>query len=336
MRVALDTGSREASFSSYARVSRLLESGAKAAGIEVVLWDGGACPADLLWSPTLDYAPVDLPQVLTVHDVSPLLPDGRPGWRRWRRARRFRRRLADAARCASAFSVVSRDVLHRGSGVEPEILARGTVVPHHPDRCFVPQSKSEMEPVLQRFNLKPGYLLFSAALRRHKNWDGLLRAYAELPEALRNEHPLVLAGPEHRAGSRPRRLAEALGVAEQVKLLGAVDDTALPALYTAASWLVFPSFNEGFGLPPLEAMACGTPVLASGITAIPEVLGDAALYFDPWQVGSIAAAIGSALSDPGIRDERAQMAIAHASTYTPARTGSAMCRLLEKLALPVQ
>lgn len=334
MRVALDVRVRGGPRSSFVRVSELLEEAACAAGLDWFAWSGGACRADVLWSPVLDPepAPAGLKQILTLHDVSPLLPDPRPAavraWRGWR----FRRKVRSAARIATRFAVVSADARARAEEAFPQLRGRATVVPHFAARCMQPMPSAAARSVLQSLDLAPGFVLFVAALRRHKNWEGAVRAWAGLPEALRRAHPLVLAGDAGRAGSAPQRLAERLGCGGSLRRLGVVDDVALPALYSSCAAFLFPSFQEGFGLPPLEAMACGAPVVASGVTALPEVLGEAALYGDPWRPETFTAPLRRLLEDPGERAVRAAASLARAGEFNPTRTGSAMRTLLSEIA----
>ncbi len=115
-------------------------------------------------------------------------------------------------------------------------------------------------------------------------------------------------------------------------MLGRLGDAELPALYSACGAFLYPSFQEGFGLPPLEAMACGAPVLASGVTAMPEVLGEAALYGDPWRPESFTVPLRRLLKDPGLQAERRAASRARAAEFGAERTGAAMRALLVALA----
>lgn len=334
MRLALDVRVRRGPRSSFVRVSELLEEAAHAAGLAPELWAGGPCAADVLWSPLLgpEEAPRGPLRVRTIHDVSPLLPDPRPAavraWRAWR----FHRRLRAAAAEADAFAVVSADACARAEAALPALAGRTGVVPHFAAACMRPWSAAAAAPVLARRGLQPGSVLFVAALRRHKNWDGAVRAWAALPSALRARHPLVLAGSDHHVGDAPERLAARLGADPSgVRRLGAVDDALLPALYSSCAVFLFPSWQEGFGLPPLEAMACGAPVIASGVTAMPEVLGDAALYGRPEDPASFVAPLRGLLEDPVARAARSARSLERARAFGPARTGAAMRALLDRL-----
>ncbi len=335
MRLALDVRVRRGPRSSFVRVSELLEEAARAAGLACATWDGGPCHADVLWSPLLgpEEAPRGPLRVRTLHDVSPLLPDPRPAavraWRAWR----FRRRVRRAAADADFFAAVSEDARGRAEQAFPCLRGRMRVVPHFPAACMRPLSPAEAAPTLAQLGLAPGYVLFVAALRRHKNWEGAVRAWAALPAALRRRHPLVLTGSAQRAGDAPARLAARLGAAPaELRLTGALGDAQLPALYSGCAAFLYPSWQEGFGLPPLEAMACGAPVVASAVTAMPEVLGAAALYGDPADASSFVAPLRRLLEDGAERAARAAAGRARAAEFGPARTGAAMRALLETLA----
>ncbi|RMH02621.1 MAG: glycosyltransferase family 1 protein [Planctomycetota bacterium] len=326
MRLAFDARVRPRS--SFARVLALFEEAARAVELPWEEWRGGPCAAEVLWSVRQAEAP--LPgagggpprQVVTIYDVNPLLPDGRPAWQRWRRARRFRRRagaaLADAWRVVTS----SEDARGRIEAAFPAAAGRCAVVPLYPEARFTPDGPPSTL-------AEPGYLLFLGALRRHKNAAGLVRAYARLPAALRRAHPLLLAGRAHRARRRLARLLAALGLAGQVRLLDEVPEEELPGLYRGAAAFAFPSLAEGFGLPPLEAMACGTPVVASDRTSLPEVLGGAAELVDPLDPAALAVALERVLADPAQAEARRQAGLARAAAFGPAATGRALRALLE-------
>src|SRR5262249_46060540 len=135
----------------------------------------------------------------------------------------------------------------------------------------------------------------------HKNVAGLLRALALLRRRGHGDVRLVLVGDRYRAGAELGRLAERLGLGEAVVWAGFVGPAELSALYRGAAACAFPSLAEGFGLPPLEAMACGTPVVASDLTAVPEVVGDAGLLADPRDPEAFAAALARVLEDEALR-----------------------------------
>jgi glycosyltransferase involved in cell wall biosynthesis len=189
----------------------------------------------------------------------------------------------------------------------------------------------ERDTGLRALGLSTGYILFLGSLRRHKNWDGLMRAYAGLPASMQREHPLVLAGQAHRTRRKALHLAERLGIRERVLLPGVLPEETIPALYAGALLFVFPSFLEGFGLPPLEAMACGVPVIATNRTSIPEILGDAPLYIDPCRPQEITEAMRRLIADASLRERLVGAGIRRAAQFGPGRTGEMMRQVLEEV-----
>ena len=168
--------------------------------------------------------------------------------------------------------------------------ARTEVTPLAADPAFY-----DAEPLRRA---KP-YVLCTGTLEPRKNVPRLIEAFAGLPAALRDRYDLVLAGPE---GWETGPILEAIGAhGEFVKAIGYVPEPELPALYAGATAFAYPSLQEGFGLPVLEAMAAGTPVLTSDVSSLPEVAGEAAVYVDPEYVPSIQAALEDLLTDEGLR-----------------------------------
>ncbi len=159
-----------------------------------------------------------------------------------------------------------------------------------------------------------------ASVAPRKNTQGLMCAYAALPKDLRAKHPLVLVC-THR-GLRDRLLAVAgeLGIEGDLALLEAVSAEDLVILYNAAAVFVFPSLEEGFGLPPLEAMACGTPVIASNSSSLPEVVGEAGILVEPGNEEALTAAMSAILSDRALVASLRERGLARAATFSWRRT----------------
>ena len=154
---------------------------------------------------------------------------------------------------------------------------------------------------LAAYGLLPGqYLLTVGRLEPRKNHAHLLRAYAALPA---DTPPLVIVGQKDFGWEGLFSLVEQLKLGQRVQFLHKVGDNDLPALLRHALLFVFPAFAEGFGMPVLEAMASGVPVVTSNTTSLPEIAGDAALFADPQRPEDIAAAIGQALQSPGLRQD---------------------------------
>ena len=333
------------------RVLRVLLCAARHAGWQVELWTEGELRPDAaqfrdcvrpaaeaagsdaaaLWSPDTGLLPCDVPVVATLHDVNPLLSDGRNPLARWVRRRRFRRRVGRCLARIDRLVTDTHDAERRVAQAFPSSRTRLSVVPMFADPDIKPLRGERGGRIIGEFGLEPGFILSVGSLRRHKNWSGLIRAYAALPASLRARHSLVFAGRAKRARRDAERLAAALGVRERVAILGVVGEEPLHALYGAASLLACPSFMEGFGFPPLEAMACGVPVVATNRTCVPEVLGDAAEYVDPASIESITEGLRSVLEGARKREAMIEAGTARAAQYNPARTSEAMAQVLDRL-----
>jgi glycosyltransferase involved in cell wall biosynthesis len=159
-----------------------------------------------------------------------------------------------------------------------------------------------LEAVRSKYGLPSNFILAIGSADPRKNLQTLIRAYAQLPAAVRAEHKLALVWTHSLLAHDMRALIERLGMAEDVLFLEGVSNDDLVLLYNAAAMFVFPSRYEGFGLPPLEAMACGTPVAAADNSSIPEIVGDAALLFQAEDVGAVADAILRVLTDKPFAD----------------------------------
>ncbi|MBI4607399.1 MAG: glycosyltransferase family 4 protein [Candidatus Rokubacteria bacterium] len=262
---------------------------------------------------------VALPQrrgrrVVTVHDLSCLrVPEYHP------RARVLHARLTlpPAVRAADAVIVPSRqtrDDLAALLGVPPEKV---WVIPEAPAPAFRPRSAGEVAPVLDRYGLAAkGYLLFVGSLEPRKNLLTLLRAYETLYERDDNPPALVLAGGP---GWRNRELLARLRAspcAASIRRVGYLDDEEIPMLTSGAACVVYPSLYEGFGLPPLEAMACGVPVVGSDIPALREVVGEAALLVDPRSSAELAQAIDRVLGDRDLRARLGALGLERARAFS--------------------
>ncbi|HEX5273392.1 MAG TPA: glycosyltransferase family 1 protein [Gemmataceae bacterium] len=233
---------------------------------------------DLYHEPNFLPLPCDLPTVATLHDLSVLLhPEWHPAERVAAYERDFRDGLA-RTRHVITVSEFARQEIIRVLGVPP---GRVTRVYNGVSAAFSPRPADEVAAGLRRLGLPPEYFLYVGTLEPRKNLLTLVRAYCALPDAVRRRFPLLLAGGW---GWRAESLADYLksvGEARGVRHVGYVADGDLPVLYNGARALAFPSLYEGFGLPPLEMLACGGAVLASTAGAVAETAGAAAHLTDP-------------------------------------------------------
>ncbi len=153
----------------------------------------------------------------------------------------------------------------------------------------------------QRFQLTSPFVLYAGNIKPHKNVDRLIHAFSLLRQRGAGDTKLLIIGDEMSKYQNLRRLVHRYQLHQHVRFLGFVPDETLAVLYRLASVFVFPSLYEGFGLPPLEAMAAGVPVITSNVSSLPEVVGDAALLINPLDAGAIAEAMARVLEDPALR-----------------------------------
>jgi alpha-1,3-rhamnosyl/mannosyltransferase len=238
-------------------------------------WNGRV----VYFEPNLIAKPFDGPTVVAVHDLSwrhdpDFHPPDRVAWIE----RRLPASLAQASRIVCISRFTARELI-RAFGIDPN---RIDLMPLAAAPCFRPVSESMAAPVLDRLKLADRrYILAVSTLEPRKNFDRLLAAYDMLPIGLRNDLPLVIVGGAGWGGVLDDSRADRARREGRLRLVGHISDADLAALYARASVFAFPSLYEGFGLPVLEAMAAGTPVVASSTTAVGEVAGDAAILIDP-------------------------------------------------------
>ena len=191
-----------------------------------------------------------------------------------------------------------RDILRHYRIAEHKIVA----IPEAAGEQFTPiRARDDLARVRARYRLPDRYILAVGNLQPRKNLRRLIEAFAILKEAERIPQRLVLVGKGLWRESEIFNAIGALGLEEEVIATGYVPDADLPALYSAADVFVYPSLYEGFGLPPLEAMACATPVITSATSSLPEVVGDAALLVNPLHTGELVAALRRVLTDEALR-----------------------------------
>jgi alpha-1,3-rhamnosyl/mannosyltransferase len=258
---------------------------------------------DLYHEPNYVPLPFSGPLVMTVCDLSVLLyPESHPPQRVAWFERGFLPAVTRAARIITISHYVKGEIVER-LGLPPE---RVDVTCLAADPHFRPMGPEEIGPLLRARGLPERYVLTVGTVEPRKNLATLLRAYAALPPKLSQAHPLVIVGMQGWVGDTSHygelaALASQLGLADKVIFAGYVPDEELPAVYAGATVFVFPSLYEGFGLPPLEAMACGAPVISSNAASLPEVVGEAGLLVEPTDAATLTSAIEQVLSDDALR-----------------------------------
>jgi len=193
---------------------------------------------------------------------------------------------------------------------------RVEVVHEAADPRFRPPSAAEVAAARQRFGLADEYFLFVGTREPRKNLGRLLEAYAALVDGAPDAPALAIAGRPGWLADDLAARAEGFGIGPRVRWLGGVGPDDLVGLYGGAVAFVFPSLYEGFGLPVLEAMACGTPVVASTGGSLPEVAGDAALLVDPLDVPALRHALGRVWREAGLREELRGRGFARAAGFS--------------------
>jgi glycosyltransferase involved in cell wall biosynthesis len=308
--------------------------------VPAALWLRGLVPAELcvgrvdVFHGLYDFVPpvITGASVLTIHDLRYVTLDGdldpsvmslvkcSPELMRdfQQRADFFARQRATIGKVASrAAIIITPSEYSRRSIVEllgvPE--DRVLVVPHGVTGSLrEPADPARLAEVRSRLGVRKPYLLFVSKLDPLKNIDILLSVFARVREQL--DVQLVLAGPAGWYLPVLERRAAELSVSDDVHFLGHVSDEALHALYWGAEAMVFPSLFEGFGLPVLEAMACGTPVVCSDHCSLPEVAGDAAMLVDPTDVDALAAGVLRVVSDDALKARMSEAGLQRSRQFT--------------------
>jgi len=278
-----------------------------------------------------------IPTVVTIHDLIPLIM---PLYRGPPLVRAYTRLVAEAARKADAVIADSqaskRDIVRLlripASRVHVVYLAA--------DEVFHPlEDETRIAVVRRKYNLPPSYFLYLGGFDQRKNIPTLLKAFAHLVKtspAMRRLPFLVIAGklPERDTPlfPDPRRSMSKLRLEGRVIFTGWVPEEDKPALYSAALAFVFPSLYEGFGLPVLEAMACGTPVIVSDRASLPEVVGEGGILVDPEDIRGMAKAMEALFADDELRTELRQKALAQAFKFDWEKSAQETLRIYQETA----
>lgn len=257
------------------------------------------------------YAPC--PTVVTIHDLSLFV---QAHTHEAANVTRGKRRIPLMARRATMIIAPSEwtkreTIAHLG--IKPEKIR---VIFEAAREGMTPLPLTACQSVLDRHQIKPPYLLYVGTIEPRKNLLTLIRAYDELLRTTTHRPQLVLCGGRGWMCEEVFALVAELKLQDAVRFTGYVADEDLPALYSAAELFLYPSFYEGFGLPPLEAMACGTPVITSNVSSLPEVVGEAGLMHDPNDHRALTQAVAKLLADAQACDHYRRAGLAQAARFS--------------------
>lgn len=271
------------------------------------------------------------PVVVSIHDLSfEHLPHTFHRRSRTQLRLTVRHSAKRAAHILTLSEHTRRDVIDT-YGIDP---ARITAIPLAAPRHFSPvEDNRELQRVRHTYGIDGPYILSVGSIQPRKNLARLINAYASLRgKNIEAELPkLVLVGKNAWLYDETMRALAQTGLRESVILTGYVPESDLPALYSGALCFIYPSYFEGFGLPPLEAMKCGAPVIVGNQTSLPEVVGDAALTVDPFDVASIEAAIEKLVNDSDLRQELSFKGRSRAETFDWRETARRTLQIYEQV-----
>jgi glycosyltransferase involved in cell wall biosynthesis len=285
------------------------------------------------------------PYLTTIHDLSSLFFDDASGLLHAAHVFRLRRGLERADRIITVSGATQRDV----SNLVPSAASRIRLIYNAPDPQFMerrlpsdaraagPEAAArERHRILERYQIRYPFLLYAGSIRPQKNIPRLIEAFAVARSSLET-HPaykdlrLIIIGDEISKHPQVRRAVIQSRVEHCVRFLGFIPFDTLRIFHELALAFVFPSLYEGFGLPPLEAMASGTPVIASAVSSLPEVVGGAAMLVNPENVFDIARGITEVLTNDELRERLIARGLKQAASFSWARTAREVLDLYEEL-----
>ncbi len=266
-----------------------------------------------------------IPQVFTIHDLSLMkFREMHPRERVWFSDLFFNRRIHYATHIITVSDFIRSEIC-KEFPIDPD---RVTTIGEAPDPSFFPREKKKIDEVLKNLKLPQEYLLFVGTLEPRKNLPLIMKALARGKDDI----PIVLVGWEGWGDDLWWRKAKEVGITDRIFTTGYVDEESLACLYSGALALIFPSFYEGFGLPLLEAMACGCPVICSNAASLPEVAGDAAMFIDPYDDEDLAHAIHEMVLDRRMRNDLKRKGLKRAGQFSWERAAKQTLAVFKKVA----
>jgi glycosyltransferase involved in cell wall biosynthesis len=290
-------------------------------------------PVDLLHHPFTVITPpgLTIPSVLTFHDMQhEYYPEFYPAWELKKKQRTYRRSVEQATRIIAISRHVKESLVERyGADAEKiDVIYPGCGAEYRPM-----ENTALLRETVARYSLEKPFIFYPAATWPHKNHMTLLSALRLLRESNAFDGNLVLTGISKQSQHHVISEIEKKDLSDVVKILGYVPSDELPRLYNLARILIFPSLFEGFGLPIVEAMACGCPVICSNVTSIPEVAGDAGVFFDPLSAADMAEKIRLVWQDKSLRDDLGRRGLERAKEFNWKKTVEQTVEVYKKAAV---
>lgn len=322
---------RVQSLKKIAKLTSLLERPARWIfnKIQAIMVKQAKIQYDLYWQPSyiIENSIEAKKIVATVHDFSFC---EHPEWHPKARLDSFNQNFfqnitkADLIICDSHY--IKNEIVNRIDIDEEHVKVIYLGIDH---QNYRPYSVNELQTIQTKFDLPKQFILFVGSIEPRKNLKALLLAYLELPIETKKQTPLVLVGFK---GWENRKIMQLIEQQKEfIQYLGYLSDYELACVYNLATIFIYPSLYEGFGIPPLEAMACGCPVIVSNVTSLPEVCGDAAIYIDPLDTQQITANIQSLLEDQKLQQEYHEKGRNHVKQFNWQESADQHMQIFNKL-----
>jgi len=313
------------------KVPAILARSNFAGNMAKLLWHQTALPylikkkkIDIYYSPIPDGMlwPV-CPQITTIYDLSPLIyPESSPRYKHY-----YRFIIPRLLKCSHLTIAGSHSTKRDLESLFPDVGRIEVIYPGYSREIFMPQVKPKIEAAKNKYGLK-SYILCVSEIRPYKNIRKLIEAFVALPKT---DVTLAIVGRVTKLEKDIAQFVKENKQSNNIRLLGYVPDDDLASLYAGAYAFIHPSLYEGFGLPPLEAMASGCPVLVSNVSSLPEICGDAGLYFNPRDVNSISGAIINILNNKAFRLNLIVKGLERSKQFSFEKTADRLMEVFEDL-----